>query len=98
MTDLVADRDRLTRTFLRLAAIDSPALEEGELAKAVTAELEALGWQILDDGSGPQVGNLLSRRPHPDYNPVPVLLSTHLDVVEPLSRRATACSRWRDRI
>jgi len=83
MADLVADRDRLTRTFVRLAAIDSPALQEAALAKAVTAELEGLGWQVLDDGTGPQVGNLLARRPHPDHDPVPVLLSTHLDVVEP---------------
>src|SRR5207253_3610853 len=80
---LVADRDRLTRTFVRLARIDSPALDEGAVAKAVTGELEALGWQVLDDGTGPQVGNLLARRPHPGHNPVPLLLSTHLDVVEP---------------
>jgi tripeptide aminopeptidase len=60
-----------------------PVRSSTAMARAVTADLESLGWQIVDDRTGPQVGNLLARRPHADLNPVPVLLSTHLDVVEP---------------
>ena len=82
MTQLVANRDRLTQTFIRLARIDSPALEEGAVAAAVRAELAELGWEVLDDRTGPQVGNLLARQ-HADDAGTPVLLSTHLDVVEP---------------
>jgi len=57
MTDLVAGRERFTRTFLRLAQIDSPALQEADMASAVQAELRGLGWDVIDDRTGPQVGN-----------------------------------------
>ena len=63
MNRLVANRDRLTRTFVDLAQIDSPSLEEAAIAKVVRAELEGLGWDVTDDRTGPQVGNLLARRP-----------------------------------
>jgi tripeptide aminopeptidase len=83
MNRLVADRERLTRTFVNLAQIDSPSLEEAAIAKFVRAELESLGWDVLDDRTGPQVGNLLARRSGQIGSTLPVLLSTHLDVVEP---------------
>jgi tripeptide aminopeptidase len=68
---------------MRLAEIDSPALEEGAVAAAVAAELRQLGWDVSNDGSGPQAGNLLARRPHSAGVASPVLVATHLDVVEP---------------
>jgi tripeptide aminopeptidase len=83
MTDLVANRERLTRTFLRLAQIDSPALQEADLASAVQAELRGLGWDVIDDRTGPQVGNLFARRMESSGPAKHVLLTTHLDVVEP---------------
>jgi tripeptide aminopeptidase len=83
MTRLRANRDRLTRTFISLAEIDSPSLEEGAIARFVRAELEQLGWDVTDDRTGPQVGNLLARRPGSASSVQPVLLSTHLDVVDP---------------
>src|SRR5690349_9959324 len=83
MSQLVPDRDRLIRTFITLAEIDSPSLEEAAIAQFVRAELESLGWHVRDDRSGPQVGNLLARWSGPGQSVVPVLLSTHLDVVKP---------------
>jgi tripeptide aminopeptidase len=83
MSRLVADRGRLTGTFLNLLQIDSPSLEEAAIAKYVRAELESLGWDVTDDSTGPQIGNLLARRSAPSGSTLPVLLSTHLDVVEP---------------
>jgi tripeptide aminopeptidase len=80
---LVANRERLVDTFVRLARIDSPSLHEGALAAAVRTELEALGWQVADDGSGPEVGNLIARWPGPAGGRQPLFLCAHLDVVEP---------------
>src|SRR5258708_7761412 len=83
MTDLVANRERLTRTFLELAQIDSPALHEGAMANVVQTELHRLGWEVIDDRTGPQVGNLFARRTESSGPAKHVLFATHLDVVEP---------------
>jgi tripeptide aminopeptidase len=80
---LVANRERLVDTFVHLARIDSPSLHEGALAAAVRTELEALGWQVADDGSGPEVGNLIARWPGPAGGREPLFVCSHLDVVEP---------------
>jgi tripeptide aminopeptidase len=78
-----ANRERLVETFLRLAAIDSPSLHEGALAAAVCSELEDLGWRVTDDGSGPDVGNLIARWPGTSRSAEPLFFCSHLDVVEP---------------
>lgn len=77
------DLARLTETFLRLARVDAPALHEGAMAAAVRAELEGLGWQVTDDGSGPETGNLIARHTTSRGDGEPLLLCSHLDVVEP---------------
>src|SRR6266508_987161 len=79
----MADSDRLVDRFLRLAAIDSPPLQEGAIAAAVRAELEALDWRVTDDGTGPQVGNLVARWPGATSDAAPLFFCSHLDVVEP---------------
>jgi tripeptide aminopeptidase len=78
-----AQRDRLAATFVRLARIDSPALHEGAMAQAVAAELETLGWEVIDDHSGPETGNLIARVRGADRQSEPLLFACHLDVVEP---------------
>ena len=80
MSPLDVDRDRLVQTFIELAQIDSPSLQEGAVAQFVRASLERLVWQVTDDASGPQVGNLLAKRSGSTGS---VVLSTHLDVVQP---------------
>src|SRR5436190_11748822 len=78
-----ANRERLVDTFLRLAAIDSPALHESTHAEAVRSELETLGWSVEDDGTGPSVGNLIARWAGSDSELTPLFFCSHLDVVEP---------------
>jgi len=78
-----ANGPRLVQRFMALASTDSPSLHEGALAAAVRAELEALGWQVDDDGTGPECGNLIARSPGLDHAATPLLFSTHLDTVEP---------------
>ena len=74
---------RVEQTFLRLAAIDSPALHEGLHAETVRTELEALGWSVEDDGTGPSVGNLIARWRGSGSDLPPLFFCSHLDVVEP---------------
>jgi tripeptide aminopeptidase len=78
-----SNSERLLETFLRLAAINSPSLHEGAMAAAVRAELEALAWQVTDDRTGPEVGNLVARWPGGTSDSAPLFFCSHLDVVEP---------------
>jgi tripeptide aminopeptidase len=78
-----ADPERLVDTFVRLASIDSPALHEGAIAAAVRAELEALGWSVENDETGPETGNLTARWAGRGLDAAPLFFCSHLDVVEP---------------
>ena len=68
-------RDRLVQTFCDIAKIDSPSGEEEDMAKDLTARLESLGFTTMRD----DYGNLVAT----DGRPNPILLSAHLDTVEP---------------
>ena len=69
------DRDRLVTTFCDLARIDSPSGEEEEVALELTRRLEALGLTASRDG----YGNVIAT----DGGADPVMLSAHMDTVEP---------------
>jgi tripeptide aminopeptidase len=75
-------RERLVQTFTRLARIDSPSRREGAVARLLVAELEALGWTVWDDLSGPDCGNVIARLPG-DESLEPLLFTSHMDVVMP---------------
>jgi tripeptide aminopeptidase len=77
------DRERLIDTFVRLARIDSPSRGEAAVAAVVRAELEALGFAVIDDGSGPSCGNLIARPSAASRTRAPLFFASHLDVVEP---------------
>ena len=68
-------RDRLVQTFCDIAKIDSPSGEEEDMAKDLTGRLESLGFTTMRD----DYGNLVAT----DGRPNPILLSAHLDTVEP---------------
>ena len=68
-------RERLTDTFCDLVRIDSPSGEEEAVAQELTRRLEALGLQVSRDLHG----NLLAS----DEGDDPLLLSAHMDTVEP---------------
>ena len=69
------DRDRLIKTFCDLVSIDSPSGEEEPVAQELTRRLESLGLDVGRDS----YGNLIAG----DGRDNPVMLSAHMDTVEP---------------
>ena len=69
------NRDRLVRTFTDLVQIDSPSGEEEEMAEELTRRLEGFGLTVKRDS----YGNVIASDGRPD----PLLLSAHMDTVEP---------------
>ena len=88
-----ADRKWLADTFCRLVAIDSESGCEREMADALTAELEKLGFEVTEDRAGEtfggNAGNLFAvLKGDPDVEPV--LFSSHMDTVKPgIGKRLT---------
>ena len=68
-------RDRLVKTFRDLVAIDSPSGEEEQVAVELVRRLEALGLTVVRDG----YGNVIAA----DGGENPIMLSAHMDTVEP---------------
>ncbi|MHB8709716.1 MAG: M20/M25/M40 family metallo-hydrolase [Desulfuromonadales bacterium] len=81
------NRQRLSDEFARLAAITSPPLREGAIARYLAERLAALGAEILfdraDQATGGEIGNLIAHFPAAGRNSDPLLLSVHMDTVEP---------------
>jgi tripeptide aminopeptidase len=79
-----ADRERLLADFVRYCEIESPSGRERAIADAVRADLEALGLEVTEDGSGAETGsdagNLLARVEGPPGART-ILLCAHLDTV-----------------
>ena len=69
------NRERLVKTFCDLVQIDSPSGEEEQVAVELHRRLEALGLSATRD----DYGNLIAS----DGGDDPVLLSAHMDTVEP---------------
>jgi tripeptide aminopeptidase len=76
------DRERLVRTFSRLAAVDSPSRQEGRLGRLLIEEMTSLGLQAVDDGTGPDCGNVIASLAGDD-GLEPLLFTSHMDVVMP---------------
>ena len=69
------NRDRLVKTFTDLVQIDSPSGEEEAMAEELTRRLEGFGLTVKRDDYGNVIAN--------DGRPDPLLLSAHMDTVEP---------------
>lgn len=67
--------ERIVSTFCELARIDSPSGEEKELALLVSSKLEKLGFNVTRDSYGNVVAS--------EGRDKTILLSAHLDTVEP---------------
>lgn len=52
------------------------------MARLLVAELQALGWTVTDDLSGPDCGNVIARLPGNEALE-PLLFTSHMDVVMP---------------
>jgi len=72
----LANRERLIKTLMDLIRIDSPTGEEDEMDREVTSRLQALGFVVHHDS----FNNVIARL---DGIGEPVMLSAHLDTVEP---------------
>ena len=68
-------RDRIVETFCELARIDSPSGEEEEVARYLVVKLEAMGLDVMRD----DYGNVIAD----DGGEDPLILSAHMDTVEP---------------
>ena len=77
---------RLSDIFLQLVRIDSPSREEQEIADFLKNELQNLGAEVVFDNAGDTVGgtvgNLIAWFPG-NVKVRPLLLSAHMDTVEP---------------
>ena len=69
------DENRLVTTFCDLVQIDSPSYEEEEMAQELSKRLAALGFRPERDA----YGNLIAS----EEGEGPLLLSAHMDTVEP---------------
>ncbi len=81
------ERRELADTFAELCRIESPSGHERPCAERVSAELSALGLEVMEDDAGPAAGSdcgnllaLLPARPTASDRP-PLLLCAHLDTV-----------------
>ena len=72
----MADQERLTNTLIELIKIDSPSGEEDAMDRAVSQRLTSLGLEVSHDS----YNNVIARLPGTGQ---PLLLSAHLDTVEP---------------
>ena len=72
----MANRERLTKTLMDLIRIDSPTGEEDAVDREVSVRLQALGFQVYHDS----FQNIIAKL---DGRGEPVILSAHLDTVEP---------------
>ncbi len=69
------NQDRLVNSFCDLAVIDSPSGDEKEVAAFLIKRLGALGLNVEQDA----YGNVIAK----DEGDFPLLLSAHMDTVEP---------------
>ena len=67
--------DRLVKTFCDLVSIDSPSSSEEKIAVELVSRLKALGLTVIRD----DYGNVIAS----DSRENPVMLSAHMDTVEP---------------
>jgi tripeptide aminopeptidase len=76
---------RVLDLFIELCAIPSPPGEERAVADRITRELDAMGLEWDEDGSGPTIGstagNVLCRLPGSTDGGVPIFLCAHFDTV-----------------
>ncbi len=72
----MVNRERLVSTLMDLIRIDSPTGEEEAMDREVTARLQALGFRVEHDS----YNNVIAKR---DGVGETVILSAHLDTVEP---------------
>ena len=81
------NNSRLADEFARLAAISSPSFRESEISAYLTRRFTELGCRVVADGAGARTGsqsdNLVAYWPASGKEAEPIMLSVHMDTVEP---------------
>ena len=86
------NRDRLVGLFTELVEIDSPSLGEREMCGKLKEKLAALGIDSYEDGTAAKIGgNAGNLYAYIDgsIDLKPILLSAHMDTVEPSRGKST---------
>lgn len=82
----MADKARLTETFLKLVRINSPSGAEKPLADFLVPELERLGFETyltdIPAGSGSDTGNVIARKEGTVEGVPCMLLCAHMDTIK----------------
>ena len=82
-------KERVLQEFMELVAIPSPTRAERQIADALTKKLLAIGLQVEEDNVGDKIGgtagNLIARLPGNVPGAPCIMLSSHMDCVEPCS-------------
>ncbi len=76
------NRDRLVQTFLDLVRINSPSFAEGEIGSFLAERLQRLGCEINKQDYGRSF-NLIAVKKGNRPGCLPLMLSGHMDTVEP---------------
>ena len=80
------DEKRIADFFAELVSIDSPSLEEREMADTLKIKFAEIGVTLTEDHTqeqtGSNAGNLFARIPG-SLAGAPVLFAAHMDTVEP---------------
>lgn len=83
---MTINTDRLLGRFLDLVRIDSPPRQEGRIANYLEGALRELGFSVVRDGAGAEVGgetgNLIAFKPGAEREAPCLMLSAHMDTVE----------------
>ena len=84
--NIMINEKRISEVFAELAAIDSPSLQERELADTLKAKFAEIGVPFTEDQTqeqtGSNAGNLFAQIPG-SLAGNPVLFAAHMDTVEP---------------
>ncbi len=80
------NRERVLELFLELVRIDSPSLQEKDVAAFLRGKMEERGYEVHEDKAGDacggNCGNLIVRIPGTGEG-TPVAFSAHMDCVQP---------------
>ena len=87
----MVNRERITEEFLRLVQIDSPSMHEREIADYLKKTMTGMGMDVTEDGAGSHIGNiggkptgnLIATLQGNTPNAPTILISAHMDTVEP---------------
>lgn len=83
----LVNRERILNEFLELVRIASPSLAEREIAEVLKVKLNAIGLKVVEDNAGHSIGgncgNLIATLPSTMPQAPVLMLSAHMDNVEP---------------